>query len=118
MSRSTRDEYLEKMSCRYRRYTGKPAKTKLLDEFCQVTGHERKYAGRLLSRRRGDGGMGQAAGEVVLLEAMEAAAPASPQPTGAGNQCRQGASGDTQPQRLLEDEPEFACASRAEQLLA
>ncbi len=27
--------------------------TKLLDEFCQVTGHERKYASKLLSSRRG-----------------------------------------------------------------
>ena len=53
MSRSTRDEYLKTMRCRYRRYTGKPAKTKLLDEFCQVTGHERKYASKLLSKRRG-----------------------------------------------------------------
>jgi len=37
MSRNTRDEYLEKMRCRYGRYTGKRAKTRLLDEFCQVT---------------------------------------------------------------------------------
>lgn len=56
MSRSTRDEYLEKMRCRYRRYTGKAAKSSLLDEFCQVTGHERKYASKLLSGRRGSSG--------------------------------------------------------------
>jgi hypothetical protein len=59
MSRSTLDEYLEKMRCRYRRYTGKPAKGKLLDEFCQVSGHERKYASKLLSRRRGPGSRGR-----------------------------------------------------------
>lgn len=53
MSRSTRDEYLEKMRCRYRRYTGKLAKSSLLDEFCQITGNERKYASKLLSGRRG-----------------------------------------------------------------
>ena len=53
MSRSTRDEYLEKMRCRYRRYTGKLARSRLLDEFCEVTGHERKYATKLLSGRRG-----------------------------------------------------------------
>jgi hypothetical protein len=53
MSRSTRDEYLEKMRCRYRRYTGKPAKSRLLDEFCELTGHERKYATKLLGGRRG-----------------------------------------------------------------
>lgn len=53
MSRSTRNEYLQTMRCRYRRYTGKQAKSRLLDEFCQVTGHERKYASKLLSGRRG-----------------------------------------------------------------
>jgi hypothetical protein len=53
MSRSTRDEYLQKMRCRYRRYTGKPAKGRLLDEFCTVTGHERKYATKLLAGHRG-----------------------------------------------------------------
>jgi hypothetical protein len=62
MSRSTRDEYLEKMRCRYRRYTGKLARSRLLDEFCEVTGHERKYATKLLSGRRGppSGGSGGA----------------------------------------------------------
>lgn len=62
MSRSTRDEYLEKMRCRYRRYTGKLARSRLLDEFCEVTGHERKYSTKLLSGRRGppSGGSGGA----------------------------------------------------------
>ena len=53
MSRNTRDEYLEKMRSRYGRYTGKRAKSRLLDEFCQVTVHERKYATKLLSGQRG-----------------------------------------------------------------
>lgn len=53
MSRNTRDEYLEKMRDRYRRRTGRRARTVLLDEFCAVTGHERKYANKLLSRLRG-----------------------------------------------------------------
>ncbi len=53
MSQPTRNEYLEKMRDRYRRYSGKLAKTKLLDEFCQITGHERKYANKLLKRLRG-----------------------------------------------------------------
>jgi hypothetical protein len=53
MSRPTRDEYLEKMRCRYRRYTGRAAKGRLLDEFCASSGHERKYATKLLSGRRG-----------------------------------------------------------------
>jgi hypothetical protein len=53
MSQPTCNEYLEKMRDRYRRYSGKLAKTKLLDEFCQITGHERKYANKLLKRLRG-----------------------------------------------------------------
>jgi hypothetical protein len=53
MSPNTRDEYLEKMRSRYRRYTGKTARSRLLDEFCQATGHERKYASKLLSVQRG-----------------------------------------------------------------
>jgi len=56
MSRTTRDEYLERMRGRYRRYPEKPDRGRLLDEFCQVTGHERKYANKLLSRRRGPSG--------------------------------------------------------------
>jgi len=53
MSRTTRYEYLKTMSDRYRRYSGKAAKTGLLNEFCQVTGHERKYAIKLLKSIRG-----------------------------------------------------------------
>ena len=55
MSQSTRNEYLEKMRDRYRRYTGKQARTKLITEFCEVTSHERKYAIKLLRRQRGPG---------------------------------------------------------------
>ncbi|MCX6855023.1 MAG: integrase [Verrucomicrobia bacterium] len=55
MSRKTRNEYLETMRCRYRRYSGKQAKGKLLDEFCRVTKHERKYASKLLSKLRDPG---------------------------------------------------------------
>jgi hypothetical protein len=55
MSRESRKEYLQTMRGRYRRYTGKAAKTGLLDEFCAVTGHERKYANKLLRRLRGPG---------------------------------------------------------------
>jgi hypothetical protein len=50
--------------------------------------------------------MDQAAGEVVLLEAMEAAAHAPPQAVGTGSRSRNGAHGDAEPQRLLADEPE------------
>ena len=55
MSLQSRNEYLETMRTRYRRYTGKSAKTRLLDEYCAVTGHERKYANKLLRRLRGPG---------------------------------------------------------------
>lgn len=55
MSQNTRDEYLEKMRCRYRRYRGKAARGKLITEFCEVTGHERKYANKLLGEKRGPG---------------------------------------------------------------
>lgn len=61
MSRKTRDEYLVTMRERYTRMTGRGARSKLLDEFCKVTGHERKYATKLLGgRRRSDpGGSGR-----------------------------------------------------------
>ncbi len=42
MSQTTRNEYLEKMRDRYRRYTGKQARSKLITEFCEVTSQERK----------------------------------------------------------------------------
>ncbi len=45
----------------------------------------------------------QAAGEVVLLETMEAATLASPALVSIGSRSRQGAHGDAQPQRLLAD---------------
>jgi hypothetical protein len=51
-------------------------------------------------------GVGQTAGEVVLLEAMEAATHAPPQPVVTGSRSQRGAPGDAQPQRLLADEPE------------
>lgn len=60
MSKQSRNEYLKTMRYRYLRYTGKAAKTRLLDEFCEVTGHERKYANKLLGGRRGPGRRGGA----------------------------------------------------------
>ena len=52
MSRTARNEYLEKMRKRYRRRVGKSARGQLIDEFCEVTGHERKYAIKLLGNQR------------------------------------------------------------------
>ena len=57
MSQKARDEYLEKMRERYARMSGRQARSRLLDEFCEVTGHERKYATKLLgAKRRADPG--------------------------------------------------------------
>lgn len=58
MSENSTREYTEKMRCRYRRMTGKPARGRLLDEYVAVTGFERKYAIKVLrgSRRRESGG--------------------------------------------------------------
>ena len=50
--------------------------------------------------------VGQAAGEVVLLEAMEAAAHASPEPDRVGSRSCHGPHGDAESQRLLADESE------------
>jgi hypothetical protein len=73
MSQTTRNEYLEKMRDRYRRYRGKPARGKLITEFCEVTGHERKYANKLLANKRGPGsrrpkrrGVGRIYGDEVV----------------------------------------------------
>ena len=55
MSQDTRNEYLERMRDRYRRYTGRQARSKLITEFCAVTSHERKYAIKLLRQQRGAG---------------------------------------------------------------
>lgn len=55
MPLTSRDEYFETMRCRYGRSTGKLAKGTLLEEFGFVTGHERKYAGNLLSKLRSPG---------------------------------------------------------------
>lgn len=52
MSHQARDEYLEKMRERYARRPGRQARSALLDEFCTVTGHERKYATKLLGGQR------------------------------------------------------------------
>ncbi len=49
------EDYTRVMRGRYARHTGKPARAKLLDEYCQTTGLERKYANKVLhgQRRRG-----------------------------------------------------------------
>jgi len=54
MSCESRNEYISVQKHRYRR-AGKPYKTRLLDEVCEVCGYERKYATKLLNGRRKSG---------------------------------------------------------------
>jgi len=51
MSCESRSEYISVQKRRYQR-AGKPYKTRLLDEVCEVCGYERKYATKLLNGRR------------------------------------------------------------------
>jgi hypothetical protein len=50
MSRNSKKDYLLAIWDRYQR-AGRPFKSKILDEFCEVCGYARKYAIQLLSRR-------------------------------------------------------------------
>ena len=59
MSQKSKEEYLDLMRGRYKRLTGKQAKTVLLNEFCKVTGHERKYGLKLLNGTRSGKGVGR-----------------------------------------------------------
>ena len=57
MSKESTREYTEKMRGRYGRMTSKAARSRVLDEYLEVTGFERKYAIKVLGgrRRRGPG---------------------------------------------------------------
>ncbi len=46
------NDYIEHMRERYARMTGKLARSKLLDRFCETTGLERKYSIKVLSGQR------------------------------------------------------------------
>ena len=46
------DDYVTLMRSRYARRTGKLARSRLLNEFCEVTEFERKYAIKVLGKRR------------------------------------------------------------------
>jgi hypothetical protein len=52
MSERSREEVLRVMRERYARRQGRAARMKLLDEFCELCGYERKYAIKLLGGRR------------------------------------------------------------------
>ncbi len=51
MCGTSKKEYLEKIRWRYR-HSGKRGKGKILDEFCEVCSYERKYAIKLLGRKK------------------------------------------------------------------
>ena len=60
MSEKSIEEYTMKMRERYARMTGRRAKTKLLDEFVEVTGWERKHANKvILGQKRKSGTKGK-----------------------------------------------------------
>ena len=52
MSEKSIEEYTSQMRARYARMTGRKARGKLLDEFVEVTGWERKHANKVLLGRR------------------------------------------------------------------
>ena len=52
MSQQTRREYLVRMRVRYQRRQVPAERKALLDEFCEVSGYERKYALKLLGGKR------------------------------------------------------------------
>jgi hypothetical protein len=55
MSQASLREYIPRVRSRYQRLHGKQARSRLLDEFCAVSGFERKYASKVLSGVRRDG---------------------------------------------------------------
>lgn len=60
MSETSIEEYTKKMRARYVRMTGRKARGKLLDEFIEITGWERKHANKvLLGKRRRKGRRGK-----------------------------------------------------------
>jgi len=72
MSAKSRREVLEQARERYRRRTGKEARSRLLDEVCAFCGYERKYAIKLLRGKReiaGSGGRRRGGSKPVYGEA-------------------------------------------------
>jgi hypothetical protein len=72
MSAKSRREVLEQARERYRRRSGKEARSRLLDEVCAFCGYERKYAIKLLGGKReiaGSGGRRRGGSRPVYGEA-------------------------------------------------
>jgi hypothetical protein len=88
MSEQSKEEYTEKMRERYSRMTGKRAKSKLLDEFSEVTGWNRKHANKVLLgiKRRSKGRRGKRGAppryEASILEPLKTCWLAMEQPCG------------------------------------
>lgn len=61
MSEKSRKEYLQEIKVRYKKAT-KKEKNKILDEFCQVCGYNRKYAIRLLNNNDAEKGKAKRSG--------------------------------------------------------
>ncbi len=60
MSEKSTEEYTRKMRTRYARLTGRKARGRLLDEFIEITGWERKHANKVLvGKRRSKGRRGK-----------------------------------------------------------
>ncbi len=60
MSETSIEEYTKKMRARYGRLTGRKARGKLLDEFVEITGWDRKHVNKvLLGKRRRKGPRGK-----------------------------------------------------------
>lgn len=56
MSQASKKEYTEMQKKRYMRNKSCLYRKNLLDEYCRITAHERKYAQKLLSGKRGNNG--------------------------------------------------------------
>jgi hypothetical protein len=87
MSEKSIKEYTEKMRERYGRMTGKQARSRLPDEYTQMTGFERKYANKVLGHQRRCGGKKSRRGAPVrygaeVLEALKVCWLAMEQPCG------------------------------------
>ncbi|MFT6621127.1 MAG: hypothetical protein ACJASX_004044 [Limisphaerales bacterium] len=55
MSKETLDEYIPRVRRRYSRMTGKTGRSRVLGEFCAVTGYGRKHAIKVLRGQKRSG---------------------------------------------------------------
>lgn len=73
MSKQSLDEYIPRVRSRYHRLTGKAARSRLLDDFCGVTGYGRKHAIKVLrGQKRGGKGPGRGGAPTLYGEQVRA----------------------------------------------